>query len=412
MNYLKISLFLLVISTTYAFSAYYDTLPKGVRALDLRNITANNVKSSFNNSAVETPYSYQVNIDANIMADLPVIDYFLNEIKYISEDAYNSFSVGEYGIEAEANVNVNVVGLGWGLSDRLTAYFGVPFYQAEVNINYRRVKGDNHDKTLEELHKTGRSDVDGLYADLLDELRGHDVNGAFLQSVVVDQLGYKPVGKWVGHEMGDTEVGMIYRLTNLKDRGASMALGVVLPTGYVEDPSIIQDISFGDGQTDYFAELGGGFYISDSLTMNGFIRYTYQAEGERALRVPQDEDFTLSDQIGNFKYKLGNKVDINLNSEYQMNDWLGFRLGYELNMQGEARYTSLDGNEKAESILEQNTDTIGHNVRLATTLSTVTLFKKKKFMVPGSIDFSMLDSIGGRNIPKVTRYEVQFRMFF
>jgi hypothetical protein len=400
-----------LITISCAFSAYYDTLPEGVRVLDYRNITTTRINSSYNQSQEVSPYKYNINLDAKIISEVdPLIKEELDTIKSFSPDAYNMFSVGEYGIEADAAVNVNVFGLGWGLTSRLTVYFGVPFYRTEVDILYKRIKGDNHQATAQEIHNMGRSDLDGLYESAVEALSNVDIDASFFQSVLVDEYKYKPVGRWVGHDFGDTELGAIYRLTNLKDRGAAMQFGVILPTGYVEDPSIIQDISFGDGQTDLFFEIGGGIFLSEKMAVNSSIRYTYQMPGSRDMRVPESEDFALSDKVGNFDYKLGDKININMSTDYTYNAWLELRAGYELDIQQQSVYSSEY--TEANRILGLGTDTMSHNLRLGAILTSVKLFQQKKFLIPGSLDFSILHMLTGQNVAKASRFELQFRMFF
>jgi hypothetical protein len=411
------ALFFLILGSQFSvgtsYAAYYNTLPKGVRAIDYRNITTTRVNSSFNDLNVETPYSYAVDINANTLSNIPIINEQLLEIKYISAEAYNSFSVGEYGIEADANVNVQSFGLGWGITNRLTAYFGIPFYQTEVDVRYKRIKGNNHRQTAELLaaaNNVTQSDVDGLITNLIENLESFDINSQFLQSIVTNELDYNPIGRWQGSDYGDLELGAIYRITNENTWGLSATVGAVLPTGFVEDPNVIQDISFGDGQTDAFLEFGGGVIISNTLVLNGSGRYTYQAMGSRAMRVPEDADFALGETVSNFDFKLGDKLDLNFNAEYMYNSWLEFKVGYEYAWKGKSTYYSEFDN--ANEILALNSETVAHNVRLGAKITSVNLFKQKKFLLPGSINFSVLKMLSGRNIPVVSRYELQFRMFF
>lgn len=397
------------LASAIANAAYYDTLPKGVRMIDYRNITTNNVRSSYSQTQANTPYSYEVNLNAELISELnPTAASLMNDLRAASPRAYQAFSAGDYSLSANADVNVQVLAFAYGFSDRFTVYAGVPFYKAQVNINYQQNKANNYEAVKRALHEDGRDDLVGLYESAIGQL--FDVNAEFFQSLVVDQYKYKPVGTWSGSAYGDTEVGMIYQLLNLNYAGMAATLGANLPTGYVEDPSIIQDFSFGDGQTDIFVEVGGGVFLSDQLTLNTFIRYTYQMEGSRDIRVPEDEDFTLSDKTGTFNYKLGNKIDYNINAQYDYSDWLAFRSGYELAIQGETQFESQY--TEANRILEKNTDIVAHNIRLGATISSLKLFQKGKFVLPGSIDLSYLKMISGKNTPKVDRVELQLRMFF
>jgi hypothetical protein len=407
-KFLTLKLAFALIYPLLAQAGYWSTLPKGVRLLEYRNISANNVSSSYSNTQRETPFNYSINLNSELLAELPEAKPYLDDLKSMSPAAYEAFSLGQHGINARADVNVQVTALGWGLTDRLTVYAGIPFYKANVNINYNKKSGNNYQEVARILHREGKGEMAGVYENVIENMV--DFNAAFFQSILTEQYGYQPAGSWQGQGLGDIEVGMIYKLADLQYAGLATTLGFNLPTGRVEDPSIIQDISFGDGQTDIFLEVGGGVYLSDAILINSFVRYTHQMRGNRNLRVPTDENFLLSDQTDRFGFKLGDKIDYNVNVQYNQNDWLSFRTGYELYLQDESRFYSRHA--KANEILANNTDTVSHNIRLATNLSTVKLFQKGKIPVPGSIDLSYLHMLSGRNVPKVNRFEVHFRMFF
>src|SRR5690606_20080442 len=108
--------------------------------------------------------------------------------------------------------------------------------------------------------------------------------------------------------------------------------------GRVDDPDILQDIGFGDGQTDLFAEFGGGYRLYDNIFLNSYLRYTYQFASEKELRVPYSEDASVSDEKGTFTEKLGNKWDYTLSSDYTINDWFSITGSYLFNYQEEAYY--------------------------------------------------------------------------
>jgi hypothetical protein len=397
-----------VLSTSIAHAAYFDTLPKGVRVFDYKNIMARNVNSSFNQTQQATPYSYSINLNAKLLSEIPQAAYYMNDLKAKSLNAYNMFSVGEYNVSAKADMNVQTFGLGYGINNKLTLYAGVPFYKAKVNINYNRSASNNYAQVAQALHNDGRDDLAGVYENVIENM--FDFNASFFQSLVVDQYNYQPVGNWEGAGFGDMEIGAMYQVINHTYGGLAATLGVSLATGKVEDPSIIQDIGFGDGQNDVFFELGGGLYLSNRLVLNSFFRYTHQLADTRELRVPTNGSFTLSDQTGSFDFKLGDKLYYNINAEYSTSDWNTFRIGYELNTQDESKYDSQY--TAANQILSQNTDILSHSVRLGHTFSTVNLFKKGKFMVPGSVDISYLHMMTGRNTAKADRLEIHFRMYF
>ena len=40
----------------------------------------------------------------------------------------------------KADVNVDVFAVGYGITDRITAYVGIPIYEARVQVDYKRQK--------------------------------------------------------------------------------------------------------------------------------------------------------------------------------------------------------------------------------------------------------------------------------
>jgi hypothetical protein len=192
--------------------------------------------------------------------------------------------------------------------------------------------------------------------------------------------------------------------------GIATTNGVVAPTGRESDPDIIQDIAFGDGQWDLFSELAIGDIHNDRWSVGTTFRYTYQAPSDKTLRVPMDRDIRMSDTKGRFNVKFGDRIDYMLNTTYQFNDWLSLTPGYEFMYQMPSRYQSDFG--VANDYLAYNSDRMAHNVRLTGALSTVQPYLKKKFVLPAIISMHVHHTAAGRNVPRMSRYEVEFRMYF
>lgn len=202
----------------------------------------------------------------------------------------------------------------------------------------------------------------------------------------------------------------MYNFLTKDTYGMMLSGGLVAPTGRVDDPDILQDVPFGDGQWDAFIELGGGYSVNNALTLNTFGRFTYQFASIKELRKPTSKDFKYSAESGEYTEKLGNKFLYNVNSDYGVNDWLSINSGYEFLYQQEAEYFSSSAEEN--EMLAYGTQSSSHHLKLAAKLHTVTLFQKKKFIAPGSIEFKANRMLTGSNTPNVDVYEIEFRMFF
>jgi hypothetical protein len=400
----------LALSGQSALAAYYDTLPTGVRLFAMRQVQTSNINSSYAKSNNESPYSLEQNIT---FSSLKNINSFTktayDQLHAISPAAAERLELGEYKADANAKVNVNGFGLAYGFTNYITGYASIPYYDASTNINFTRTKGNNYNEVKKLVSAGQQTDFQNIYNNMLGQLP--DANGSLLQSVLVNTYGYQPLGLWQGKGYGDAEFGMMMRLTDFKDRGLALTLGTVAPTGRLEDPDILQDISFGDGQWDAFAELGGGIEVGRRwLMINSWARYTYQMPFSRVLRAPEDKDFTLSDRKQEFQIKLGDKIDYVLSPTWFMNDWLSFKTEYLFNYQMKSEYSS--SNSVANDILAYNTNSMAHHARLAANISSTRLYLMKKFILPASIEISGQTMFMGENSPKYSRYDVEFRLYF
>lgn len=394
-----------------SFAGYYSTLPKGVRAFEFRHIFTSDVQSLYNNQGIKEDIFFKENINAQILESLnEATQVYFEELKALSPEAYNAFSFGEYQAEGSANVDVQVVGGGIGITDRLTAYFGFPIYDAEVNLDVRRTKGNNHAQVANILERdAGETDTGRILGQLTGQLP--DATGELLQGVMVNLYGYKPVGNWKAKGMGDTEIGLMYRIAEWDYSGLMVVGGMNLPTGREDDPDIIQDFGFGDGQTDIFGEFGGGFVIPKLyMGVDSFIRYTYQLPTEKTLRIPDTPGIPLGLEKGSFKEKLGNIFDFNLQMSVFPNDWLTVFGGYIYSHKGQSKYES--NNAYANAALALDTEVETHTFLGGMEFSTVNLFKRGKFFAPVSLQPSVQRIVKGINSPSYTRYNLKFRLFF
>ncbi|MBI2518929.1 MAG: hypothetical protein HYV97_00865 [Bdellovibrio sp.] len=398
-----------------AFAAYYDTLPKGVRCVVLRQVTTENINSSFTGNKQEKEYFLKLSLDARALEGAQAIfSNYLQALHAQSPEAYDALQLGEYEISADAQVDVQGLGVAFGITDRFTSYISFPYFNANVDIEMVRTKGNNNEE-VQRLLRMNNSDpntvtaVNSIIMGVTNSLP--DASGGVIQSTVVNYYGYRPIGDWQGKGLGDIELAAIYRLTDWADAGLATTLGIVLPTGRTDDPDIIQDIAFGDGQFDLFAEFGGGFragvsnWYSDSS-----LRYTFQAPASKTLRVPDSSEYLLGSKKATFYEKLGDKIDFFAGETYKFNDMFSSTLSYLYNYTFESKYESAYS--EANAILAKDTAKSSHIAKAEVAFTTVELFKKKRFFAPISLSVSGQKTLRGQNIPNYTRYDLEFRLFF
>ena len=245
------------------------------------------------------------NLDANsIYGANEVLNNYFDELKSINPEAFNSFQIGQYEINPSANIEVDVYGFGFGLTNKTTVYFGVPFYRAVVNVEFKRTGGNNYDEIKEML---GDNDS-GIVGQITNGLP--DITEGVIQTVLIDHYGTSPIGTWSGEGVGDIEAGIMHQIYRGKNFGALTKFGTIFPTGKMENPDILQDISFGDGQVDAFVEAGiGATFFGGSLEYTFNSRYTYQFSSQKTRRIPDMEGISLGVNKTQITEKLGNKFD-------------------------------------------------------------------------------------------------------
>ncbi len=405
---LKLVLFTLLTSmVSGVYAQVHKTLPKGVRLFAYRNVKTSPIEAEYNQSQSLNPLSYDLKLNAQTLSGLGgAAQSAFETLRTKSPGAYDEITFGEFNLSAKAQVQVHGFGGGYGITDRLTVYGILPFYDAQVKMNLKQEKGSNASEVAEKYGNGG--DIETAILNLSNTIPAITPN--LIQSAVVNTLGYKPIGNWHGRGYGDFELGAMYVLHDSTHWGLATTNGIMAPTGRQSDPDLLQDIAFGDGQWDLFTELAVAYIPSRKWMFGTTMRYTYQAPSEKTLRIPFDEDVPLGDTKGRFNVKFGDRIDATVSATHIINDWLSvsplYELAYQMPSQYESKYTD------ANRYLAANSDRIAHNVRLSGSLSTVTPYTKKKFILPAVITMNIQQTVAGKNVPKMTRYEVEFRMYF
>lgn len=394
--------FVLMTVAGLAQAQAWKTLPQGVRIIGYRNVITSKVDSNFDSMRSESPLGSQFRVDMNTINSITS-----GEASNVLGSGFNDLVVGEYKVDASAQFNVQGTGFGYGITDRVMFYAEISYWNATVDAKIKRTQNNNYKQVANGLQNSGGL-TNSTGAESLNNLP--DVNESFIQSVVTDYYGYKPIGRWQGAGYGDMETGVMARVIDKGVWGLLLYPGVVLPTGRVDDPDLLQDVGFGDGQTDLFTELATGYVLNDRFTFGTTLRYTYQTSKDMKLRIPDAQDLTLSPNKGTFNVKYGDRINLMLNSTMRMNDWLSFTPVYRYMYQMASNYESEYTN--ANKYLSYNTDKQEHQVQLTTSFSSITPFLKKQFVLPAQINVNVVQTVAGKNVPKVGRFEVELRMLF
>ncbi len=398
----KVLAFALMTVAGFAHAQAWKTLPKGVRIIGYRNVITSKVESNFDSMRSESPLGSQFRVDMGTINSITS-----GEASNVLGPGFNELVVGEYEVDASAQFNVQGTGFGYGITDRVMFYAELSYWNATVDAKLKRTKNNNYKQVSNGL-QNGTGITDGVGAESLNNLP--DINEPFIQSIVTDYYGYKPIGRWQGAGYGDMETGVMAKVVDKGVWGLLLYPGVILPTGRVDDPDLLQDVGFGDGQMDVFSEVATGYILNDRISFGTTLRYTHQLAKDMTLRIPESEELDLSPKKGKFNVKYGDKINLMVNSTVRMNDWLSFTPVYRYMYQMDSSYQSEYS--QANKYLAADTSKDEHQVQLTTSFSSITPFLKKQFVLPAQINLNVVQTVGGKNVPKVGRFEVELRMLF
>jgi hypothetical protein len=395
-----------------AFGASYDTLPKNVNTFVFKQVMVSEIKSEYDANGKEDTLNLKEEFTSSRLKDVSaVIKTYFEQLREISPDAYNNFSLGEFTADVKADVSAQGFGYGFGITDRLTIYGSLPVYHIETDVRFKQTKEGNLAAIQSTLRNTDPDTALGKFVkDLTMQLP--NTNTELLQSLVVNYYGYKPIGKWEKDALGDAEIGFIYRLTDFSDKGVALSAGAVLPTGSPDDPDSLQDVSTGDGQYDTFLEVDSGIsFLHNIIQLDVKGRYTYQFASDKEVRWIDDPDMPLSNNKKTVNQKLGNKLDATVTATYNPFYWMNVNSSLIFASIGKASYANISQNN-VKNALENETDSQSSWLRLGLGFSTIEAYKRKKFDMPFDIGISAQRLLNAKNTANYDRVDLDLKLYF
>ncbi len=409
MKFSTFILLFLILKNTPA--TVYDTLPQGVNTLVFKNVQTSKINSKFNDSKSEEALELNETFSPSSLSDInDVIKSYFDELKKISPEAFNAFSLGEFEANGEAEVSAQGLGLGHGITNHLTIYASVPIYHLKSEVSFHQKGPSNLNQIKNTLLNSNPTSAIGTFVKQLT-LQLPETNEELLQSVLVNYYNYKPLGTWEKTALGDAELGAIYRLTDFRDMGSAFTVGATLPTGTPDDSDSLQDISTGDGQFDAFVESSNGIsFLDNSVQLGVVLRYTYQFESMKKVRLYEDPEIPLSKDSATVKTKLGNKFDSTIALNYLPTNYLNFGLSY---LESKIQKTNYNlENQKVKNALEFGTESSAKWAKASVGFTTIELYKKKKMELPFEVILSTQKLLNAKNSASYERYDLDFKFYF
>jgi hypothetical protein len=382
--------FCVLYSVSYADDA--QVLPKGVFSIqtEYRHFLPVTERYNENGDIESLAHDFNADLNSNIFPALGQVEAFFGmppgsatlgrsvvSFKYIYSEFNNTFM--------------------YGITDRLTVGVFIPYWwqknevKAKLNASTATV-GKN--AALDAIVPLSVPGTVPLTTDDVQNLlgRGLDING----DGVIDIPGfkYKRVKTWSDSGLSDIEGGLKYQYLKTKNWRLAFIGGVRFPTGQVDDPNNLVDLSFGDGAWAFLFRSNNDYTGIKNLVLNATFRYTLELVDRRTLRIPISQDKPITDFEEQVRRNFGDVTEVETSAQYEFFKGATLSALYKFGFKQKDRVKGSEGSIKS---LEDETNWTEHIYIIGLYYSTLPLFTEKKFPVPLTASVQYRNRFAGTN---------------
>ena len=319
--------------------------------------------------------------------------------------APGSANIGRSLVSFEYEFTNVFLSLLYGVTDRLTAGFTLPYYWQRNNVAakldplYATVGKNRTLNTVAPLSIPGT--VPLTTKDALDLMGpGLDINADGI--IDVPGFGYKGITTWSERGSGDLEIGARYQYFNSDKWKLAFTGGVRLPTGQIDDPDNLVDLDFGTGAYALLFRFNHDYSAGKNLVLNGTIEYDLVLPERATLRIPDDVNLPITSHRERVKRNIGDIFALKLSAEYTFWKGVSLSLLYHFEAKLEDQVKGKMGFDYRS--VEEETAKRSHIYILGLSYSTIPLFTEKKFPIPLRVTLAYRDRFAGRNNALASQY--------
>lgn len=391
-----------------AASAFESTkvLPEGVRNVDLRSVNTN-LDSKTDGSGKPQPLAQPLMKDLTfekMLSSETELKQNLVRAFLHNNDFTGDMAVGSFTADLKGNLAVVAPVIGYGLTPDVTIAVAVPYYRANTSV-----------KVGFKASATGQAFLDALARPENNNTAGAREAGLKLNDAVgrlnakLRDHGFHELNEWEATGLGDITIAAKARVFEAGPVALATTGGVVAPTGRTDDPDILTDIAFGDGQWDIFGQLAADQELPFGFGLNQYAKYTAQLPSDKTVRAATKDE---SIEVGKTRtrFKLGDKVDGGASLQYAalLGPVAGVGATYFRKV-GDV-YRGVDPDVKAK--LEDETDQEAVNTEFKVGYSTLALYQAKRFAIPFEISATYLKQVASRHMPVTDIAQFDLNLFF
>lgn len=393
-----------------------DALPKGVRAAALVYGFAPMVDSTFDAQGkldyLVSPLNRSITFE-----ELAEFEPDLQKLKNVIDTVYPS-GIGNQLIQANLYADAEVFeqryvpALLWGLSDRWSVGILVPVVKRQIESSFKAVV-INQGQDLKDL--VGQ--IPEL-SDAATQLANAELDtNTFVQKIFYDN-GYKSPANFENSGLGDIELETRYLFYRSDPLNMSARLNLKIPTGSsTSDIANLLDKPIGNGHYSLKAGLLQDFrpfgprWIFSSAA---FLAYNFASDEIRAVRRSSDQLLpNLNDpyQVESLRKRRGMDLSTDMAISRSFFDGVVWVAGsYQYFYHGKDRFEG--SRNLLYSDLSKNTQTSEHGVEASIEFSSIQLFLKEEFPLPGKMVFAWYQPLQGKNALYAPYGRMDFALLF
>lgn len=403
----KIPLSLLVLGISWTSFSMENTkvLPKGVRSLNFKNAVTNidsKTNAVGNPLALAEPltkeFTFRKVINNETGVNRMLLQSFL-EGKFEDTD-----SLGVFTADMKGSVAVLAGVVSYGVTERLTLGVGIPYYRARMNVNMGFKASKNALKFINLLN-----DPSNNQSSKAREVAGKIQNAVGELNNKLSDNGYEPIQDWNGSGLGDITGLAKYRFLDSESFKMAHAIGFTAPTGFAGDPNIPINVPFGTGTWSILNVTYLDEYITHDWWLNQYFKYIYQIPASKNVRL-KTEDETITVAEDRIRYKLANRWETGVSTQYE--PWFGLVFGTGFSYTGKTGDRYYTDDQNAKFTLEKDTNDWSTYWETRVGYQTLPAFLRKEFPVPLVATLEMKKHLKSVNTPVKDLYTFDLYVFF
>ena len=309
-------------------------------------------------------------------------------------------SLGNVSVDYEYDIDVLDLGYSYGLTDKLTIGFHIPYYRITNNV----------DTALDTSSANVGLNPGAGPAIIPISAGGTPATTDDVQNLVSDLYGFSRIDSWKRDGVGDIELGGKYQFFLESSSAFAMTGGLRVPTGYEDDADKLNDVAWSFGNYALLLRLHCDNLISSlwnpsasklhaiapaagDTVLNLTFRYDLMLPDRKTMRFGDSPEQVLTNDRERVDRKLGDIVNLEVSAKHHVSPALAVSLVYTCGFKAK---DDIDGDlDYNYASLEADTDSSEQIYIIKVSYSTLAAYREQQSAAPMEFSLAYRDRFDG-----------------